>query len=213
MSNRLNLTIKILSFAILIALISSGLVKNINEKQKFKKLGEQISNYQATTRLRIAKSVITLPEDSVLVGLENNSGLYDTRNGPKSGLITLEDSFLKTNFVSGVYEKIDPRLDAVAPMYINVDSHGGSKYIVLFNDRGDAAIEKSYARLGGADVVMQNIEFLPPLPESSDQEYRVHIIYKLEGLSRKTGSYVSIPKEVTIPIVDGHFDPSGTITK
>lgn len=213
MKKNTNKIIKITAFLLLFILILGG-IKNTNDKKnKFEKLSKEIAGYENTTLERVNKSVITLPEDNVLVGLENGSGEYTSTISKDSGVVTVKTDFLKTHFVLGKQEKKDPRQDAVVPIYISTDSHGGSMYIMLFNDRGDVAIEKSYARLGGKNISINNIEILAPEHNKIDQEYRIEITYKSEGISGKSGALVSISKKVTIPVIDGHFDPDGSISE
>ncbi len=211
MNKNLNKIIKISAFIILIIIIGAGLSSENNKKKKFDRLGNEVSSYATNSVDRVNKSVITLPEDGILVGLDSGKGSYESKIQNASGVITLKSEFMKTEFVRGVYKKKDPRLDVAVPMYISTDSYGGSMYLVLFNDRGDVAIEKSFARLGGKNIVLGNINILPG--DGDKVEYKVNLIYKSEGLDKSLKTLISKPKEVTIPVVDGHFDPAGTISK
>ena len=206
--------LRVISFLILILLVGGAIRSVDNKKHKWMERSEEIADYEEGSLMRVNKSVITLPEEDVLVGLKDGIGTYTSKMQKADGVITVKSEFLKTQFVLGEYEKKDPRQDVVVPAYISTDSHGGSMYVILFNDRGDAAIEKSYARLGGKNIVIQDIRMLQFAPENKEkQEYLVDIFYKSEGLDSATGSLMSKSKEVIIPVVDGHFDPENTVSR
>jgi hypothetical protein len=144
--------------------------------------------------------VITLPNESTVVGLKNNKAKYVSKTNNVNGNLSLDEKFLTTKFVPGVYGKSDPRQDAIIPMNIYTDT---STYIVLFEDRGDAAIEKSYARLG-SNIDVRSVDILPTDGKIKGEEYRVSVKYLL--------AIGSIKKETIIPVVEGHFDPKNTTT-
>ena len=109
-----------------------------------------------------------------------------------SGEVVVGDSFV-TKFIPGIFNKKDPRLDVIAPMTITY--HNTTKfYIVLFRDRGDAVLEKSYASIKGENFTLKNINILPGV---ENQEYRIDVLYDIG----------SIHKEIIIPINDGNFLP------
>jgi hypothetical protein len=190
------------SFAIVAILIVSGVNLKNTKLSEFKALKDQIQKFEETTQNRIAKGVITAPEGNIVVGLENNIGNYKSTMGTKAK-VEIWDRFLKTKFIPGSYGGQTPRLDAVVPMHIDTDSLGGSTYIVLFNDRGDTVIEKSYARIGGSDVKIKEIVILPADESIKTEEYKIYTSY----------TYKSADKEVTIPVVDGHFVSEGITTE
>ncbi len=202
-------------FVIALSFVFSDYAKESAKINEFKSNQTKVSNYIYTSRDRVLNSVVTLPDRDQLVGIKNKIGNYIT-DDKKMGQVTLDDKFLQTIFINGTYEKKDPRVDAVIPMYISSDSHGGSMYIALFNDRGDQAVEKSYARLGGRDVVIENIKLIKNEAANltvDDTEYKADIVYNLEGRKDGYNMYVKIPKEAIIPVVDGHFDPTHLVTR
>lgn len=205
MSRRSRAIIIIISFTVVFVLLVSGYNLKKAKIGEFEALQAKVTGFASTTLERIAKGVVTLPDGNMVVGLNNNIGLYKSETGA-SGVVEVKSEYLKTKLIEGIYNKQTPRLDAIVPMHINVDSEGGSIYIVLFNDRGDAVIEKSYARIGGLGVIISEITTLPRDASIKGEEYRVYVTYKSRSDS-------TIIKEVIIPVVDGHFDPIGTISK
>jgi len=212
MNKRSNI-VTIVAFLIVGGLVLYSYNSQNTKKSEFAALGARVDGYASTTESRVKNSLITLPDGTILVGLKEGIGEY-TSESKLPGKVTLEANYLKTEFIPGEYKKADPRLDAIVPMYVSTDSHqGGSKYIVLFNDRGDAALEKSYARLGARDVQIESIDILQSDTNVKREEYKVDVHYKLEGTDSISGKYVSLPREVIIPVIDGHFDPKGTVSK
>ena len=204
MKKGLKVILVIASFSIIIAMIISKYTLENRKRGEFRMLEAKVQGFADTTEDRVAKAVVTLPDGDKVVGLNNNKG----------DVVEIQNRYLKTEFIPGIYNRKDPRLDAIVPMYVNADSNGNSMYIVLFNDRGDVVLEKSHARLGNQTVIIDSISTLPADPNIAGEEYRVKVIYKLQGLkSKDSNQIVSIPKEVTIPVIDGHFDPSRTISK
>ena len=192
----------LISLAIIALLAIYGFHLEKIEKLEFDKLVTKISDYSFTTAQRVARAVVTLPEGDIIVGLKDGIGSYVSRS-EEQGIVTLVDDKLKTNLINGTYKKTNPRLDALVPMYITADSLGGSVFVILFEDRGDAAIEKSYARLGSTKVQIKEINTMPSDSEIVGEEYKVSIIFT-NGLT---------DKEIIIPVVDGHFDPKNSISK
>jgi hypothetical protein len=203
MKNTTKTVITVLAFVIVGVLIWSNYSMNMAKKKEFAELGPKVAGYAETTGDRVAAAVITLPEGDTLVGLKDNYGTYRSDYSAQ-GKVQVIPSLLKTNFTGGVYGVRDPRLDAIVPMYVDGDSEKGSTYVVLFNDRGDVALEKSYARLGGRDISVDSITMLTPDTSVAGEEYKVDITYKSAGGTQK---------EVIIPVIDGHFDPTRTETK
>ena len=204
MKKGLKVILVIASFSIVIAMIISNYTLENRKRGEFRMLEARVQGFADTTSDRVAKAVVTLPDGDKVVGLNNNKG----------DVVEIQNRYLKTEFIPGIYNRKDPRLDAIVPMYVSADSNGNSMYIVLFNDRGDVVLEKSHARLGNQTVIIDSISTLPADPNIAGEEYRVKVIYKLQGLkSKDSNQIVSIPKEVTIPVIDGHFDPSRTISK
>ena len=204
MKKGLKVILVIASFSIVIAMIISNYTLENRKRGEFRMLEARVQGFADTTSDRVAKAVVTLPDGDKVVGLNNNKG----------DVVEIQNRYLKTEFIPGIYNRKDPRLDAIVPMYVNADSNGNSMYIVLFNDRGDVVLEKSHARLGNQTVIIDSISTLPADPNIAGEEYRVKVIYKLQGLkSKDSNQIVSIPKEVTIPVIGGYFDPSRTISK
>jgi hypothetical protein len=201
----------IISFLIIFLLLWANYTARKNKEEKFQSLNKEVESYSLSTKDRVGNAVITLPDGQMTVGLVNNTGSYISED--KKGTVNLDSTHTKIEVLQGAYGARDPRVDAIAPMYVSLDPHGGSMYIVLFNDRGDVALEESYARLGGKDVIIQSIDTISRDEAIQGEEYKVHVIYKLEGKDQKSGMQVSIPKEVIIPVINGHFDAKGTITK
>ena len=204
MKKGLKVILVIASFSIIIAMIISKYTLENRKRGEFRMLEAKVQGFADTTEDRVAKAVVTLPDGDKVVGLNNNKG----------DVVEIQNRYLKTEFIPGIYNKKDPRLDAIVPMYVSADSNGNSMYIVLFNDRGDVVLEKSHARLGNQTAIIDSISTLPADPNIAGEEYRVKVIYKLQGLkSKDSNQIVSIPKEVTIPVIGGYFDPSRTISK
>jgi len=205
--------IQVVAFALLFIIIWGGYTDQSNKAREFTALQLKVANYANSTSERIAKGVVTLPDDNLVVGLENNKGIYEFSGTKTTGIVTIYDKYLTTKFVEGVNGGQAPRLDAIVPMHVSLDSQGDSMYIVLFNDRGDAVIEKSYARIGNRTAIVQSITALPADENIKGEEYKVSVVYKLEGRAKDSDMIVSIPKEVIIPVVDGHFDPDRTVSR
>jgi hypothetical protein len=199
------------SFCFLALLIISGINSKNSKIRIFESKNDQVADLATSSIDRVNKSVITLPEDNILVSLVDGKGSYESKIQNMNGLVSLRNELGKIQFIRGIYGKREARLDVVVPMYISTDSYGGSMYLVLFQDRGDVAIEKSYARLGGKNIILGNIEILPG--DDDKIEYKVKLVYKSEGLDKSLKNIVSKQKELIIPVIDGHFDPGGTVSK
>lgn len=204
MSKQTKNIISAICFLIFIGLLVRGYILTNNKKKEFENLNKKTESYQTNTIERISKPVISLPDDNnILVGVNNNIGTYKIPALKKEGIIKINNELLKTNFIRGIDGKVNPRVDAIVPMTVSSDSLGGSTYILLFYDRGDEVIEKSYARIGNLDIKIGSIEIIPKDASVKDQEYKVSIKYISNN----------IEKETTIPVVDGHFDPKNTVSK
>lgn len=196
MSKNRRRIIILICLIIIIVLVAGGIRASNEKKRKFQELTAQVQGYSTTTPQRVNNAVITLPEENTIVGLQDGKGSYKLKNLNNEGVVTMKSDYLKTQFVEGIYNKKDPRQDAIAPMIVSGDSHSGSTYLILFNDRGDAAIEKSYAWIGGDDnIIIDSIKTLPA--DKKDEEYKVDLFYRKDNK----------PKELIIPVVDGHFKP------
>lgn len=203
MSNKTKNIINVICLVLFIGMLWRGYTLTENKKSEFEALNKKVESYQTTTTDRIAKSIISLPDDNnITVGMNDNTGTYKIPLLKREGILKIDSESLKTTFVKGEYEKKNPRLDAIVPMTVSSDSLDGSTYIILFNDRGDVALEKSYARIGNLSVKVNNIEIVTKDTSAVNQEYKVNIKYTMDGKE----------KETTIPVVDGHFDPSGTVS-
>ena len=207
---------RIVIITLIVACLGVGLYElktYINKRQKFEALTAEIASYSTTALTRINKAVVTLPEEDILVELKEGKGTYTSVKFGGKGTITTKSDMLATSFMSGIYNKTNPRQDIVVPMYISKDSQGGSIYLMLFYDRGDTVVEKSFARLGNKNVVVDSIQIIPSDPEKKGQDYRVEVAYKVDGIDNVSGKAAQIQRRVVIPVVDGHFDPKGTISK
>lgn len=195
---------KVLAFIIFFALIWVGVKVNRDKRIAFENLNMSMENLSTSTPSRIANAVVTLPDGNIIVGLKDNKAEYTSEDKKFRGSVSIKEENIETKFIPGIFEtKSTARLDAVVPMSVTGDSYDGSLYIVLFQDRGYTALEKSYARLGGLDVKINSITMLPQDGIAMNQEYRVSIKY----------TQSSQDKEVIIPVMDGRFDPDGAITK
>ncbi len=199
MKNKTKKIIKICAFILLLLLLWGGYRINRSKMSEFNALQTLTQSYSATTIERVANSIVTLPDGNTVVGIKDFIGLYKYTDG-STGKAEIAHKYLKTNFIEGAYRGKSPRLDALVPMTVDIDSLDGSTFIVLFHDRGDVALEKSYARIGDISVVIGDIYITKG--EKSDEEYRVTIDY----------SQRSIPKKIIIPVIDGHFNAERAIT-
>lgn len=198
MNKRTKTIINIVAFLLLFVLIYSGFKSINNDKEEFKALQTNTQSFSNTTDSRVGNAVVTIPDGDTVVGLKNGIGVYKYIDKVTDGEVKIIDQYLKTKFIERSYQKQNPRLDAIAPMSVDVDSFGGSTYIVLFQDRGDVALEKSYARIGDLSVVIGSISIL----ESNEPgiEYKVMVSYTQK----------SKDKSITIPVMDGRFNAEKT---
>lgn len=196
----------VFSFIIVFALLVGGYYTKSSKWNEFKTLQTQVSGFANSTNERLEKAIVTLPEGNLVVGLNKYIGTYKYDPTSVDGEIKIENEHAKTKFLEGSYNERVPRLDVVVPMYVSEDKDEGSKYIVLFHDRGDTVIEKSYARLGAKTTMIESLSILPSDPNIKEEEYRVKILYKIDNKN-------SIIKEVIISVVDGHFNPKEVIDK
>jgi hypothetical protein len=199
MKNKTKTIIKICAFILLFLLLWGGYKIDKNRVSEFKSLQALTQSYSTTTIERVANSIVTLPDGNTVVGIKDFIGLYKYTDG-STGKAEITHKYIKTSFVEGEYGGKLPRLDAIVPMYVDIDSLGGSTFIVLFQDRGDAVLEKSYARIGDQSVVIGDIYIKPG--EQKDEEYRVSVDY----------SQRSAKKSIVIPVIDGHFNAERVIT-
>lgn len=211
MNKKFKCVATIIAFLVTIVLITSGYMSYKQKHEVFEAKNISIASSVETTLSRLKNAVITLPDDQAQLQLKDGVGSYVPKAGP-NGTASLDSLHMVTSFVPGIWGKRQAHLDAIIPMFLSVDSHGSSVYVVLFNDRGDTAIEQSYARLGDKAVHINNIKILPADPKFANQEYRVDISYNINILNPLLGTSKITPKEAIIPVVDGHFDPKGTVT-
>ena len=109
-----------------------------------------VAHYFATSEERIKRAVVTLPEGDTIVGLHNGTATYPyTMVAPKKVMSTVTiGSILGRKLIPSSTLDTPARLDVFATMTVSNDAYGGSLYVVLFRDRGDAALERSYVRVG-----------------------------------------------------------------
>lgn len=204
MKQGLKKILTITSFVALIVFLISGYILTKGKETEFNILEQKTADYKKTTIIRVLRSVISLPDDNnITIGMKDGVGSYKIPSIKREGVLKFENNLLTTSLVKGTFKIEDPRLDAIIPMVVSSDSLGGSKYIILFHDRGDFAIEKSYARIGNLNTEIKSIEIIDKDKEVKDQDYRVVIKYLNNGKE----------KETTIPVASGHFDPSRTVTR
>ena len=181
MKNKTKKIIKICAFILLLLLLWGGYRINRSKMSEFNALQTLTQSYSATTIERVANSIVTLPDGNTVVGIKDFIGLYKYTDG-STGKAEIAHKYLKTNFIEGAYRGKSPRLDALVPMTVDIDSLDGSTFIVLFHDRGDVALEKSYARIGDISVVIGDIYITKG--EKSDEEYRVTIDYSQRSIPK-----------------------------
>jgi hypothetical protein len=190
-------------FGLVILLQIQHQTKQAEIESKIALVNQKISGYESTTIDRIMNSVVTLPEGNISIGFKNGKAKYTPPSDKKkkeSGIVSIGKIY-STKFIPAVLLTDTPRLDVFAEMDVSLDSKGGSVYVAYFNDRGDATIEKSYARLGKYGTVkIDEISVLPMEMNVPNEEYRIDVKYSVS----------SKIKEVIIPVVDGHFTQSGT---
>ncbi len=165
-----------------------------------------------TSEERLETSVITIPDmKDVLVGLVDGKGVFPLAPGSSAQGMVMLGAERAPMFVEGVLGGTSPRADVIAPLYINTGGSGTFVYIVLFQDRGDAALMKSFAFIGDRT----EIEYIKVTPEetTSMNEYLVHIGYLVRGDDEPMSATPTISKETIIPIRDGLFVPEETVTK
>lgn len=189
--------ISIISFLILGLLIYGGHLAMEKKIREFNLKEQEVAGFAETTINRINKAVLTLPENDTLVGLKEGIGSYQYYGSAASARID-EDS-ITTNFIPGIYQARDARTDALSVLRLSDDSYGGSTYVILWNDRGDAALEKSYARVGGNGTKVASITTHATDGTVGGEEYRVDIEYINKSALES--------KHLIIPVVDGHFKP------
>jgi hypothetical protein len=212
MDKKLGIFFSILLFVFVVFIINDYKEQQ-NNKNDFEKQNAKTSEFAKTSDIRLNDAVVTLPDGNIIVGLEDGFSNYIPDDMRGVGEVRLEVSKMKTQFVSGVFKKHKPRLDAIVPMYVSADSNGGSMYIVLFWDRGDAAIEQSYMRLGGENVVVEKIDITSGVKNDSPQEYIVDVHYRTENILPIIKKLVITQNEAIIPVINGHFDSNGLVTK
>ncbi len=208
----------LLSFLIALGLlVGFFLMRQYENVQKEKALTAQIAENVAVVKLsrtsndRLMKAVLTLPDGDSLVGLRDGTGTYPYIGGNKkivTGTVKvgtiLASKFIQNNTIGGT-----ARMDVFAPITLSGDSNGGSTYVVLFRDRGDAVIERSYVRLGGAtSVVIKSCTILEPDATIPNEEYRLDVTFEVTH-----GKKNVVKTETIIPVVDGLFSTLGVVTQ
>ena len=161
MKKNLKKILTIGSFVALIVFLISGYILTKGKETEFNILEQKTADYKKTTLIRVLRSVISLPDDNnITVGMKDGVGSYKIPSIKREGVLKFENNLLTTSLVKGTFKIEDPRLDAIIPMAVSSDSLDGSKYIILFHDRGDFAIEKSYARIGNLNTEIKSIEII-----------------------------------------------------
>lgn len=192
--------IAILALISIVIFIGVTIASRIAPLRKFERAQQLTQSYALTSSERVGKSMITLPDGDMLVGLIDGEGTYKTTSTKSTGVVHLFLDKLVTSFFIGEEGVWDPRLDAIVPMSVSTDTYGGSLYVVIFWDRGDAAIERSYIRIGNTKTQVHSITVLPAEKINIKEEYRVQINYALSSGEEK---------QVLVPVIDGHFDANG----
>jgi hypothetical protein len=171
-----------------------------------------VAGYLETSEERLATSVITIPDmKDTLVGLVDGKGVFPLAPGSSAQGMVMLGTERAPVFVEGMLEGKTPRADVIAPLYINTGGSGTFIYVVLFQDRGDVALMKSYAFIGDRS----EIEYIKTttLEDGSPNEYLVHIGYLVRGDDEPMSATPTIAKETIIPVRDGLFVPEETVTK
>ncbi|MEI8130272.1 MAG: hypothetical protein WCG55_02080 [bacterium] len=170
-----------------------------------------IAKYSTTSNDRLMKAVVTLPKGDALVGLHDGTGIYPYMGSNKkigTGTVKL-GALIGRKFIQSDSGGTKARLDVFAPMTLSEDSMGGSTYVVLFGDRGDSVIERSYVRLGDAtSVVIKAGRVLEADTAVPNEEYRLDIMFEITH-----GKKDVVTKETIIPVVDGLFSTLGVVTQ
>ena len=173
-----------------------------------------IAKYSTSSSERLMKAVLTLPEGDALVGLHDGTGIYPYIGSDKkitTGTVKL-GAILGRKFIQRDSSGRTARLDVFVPMTLSGDSSGGSTYVVLFRDRGDSVIERSYVRLGGATTVtIKTCKVLEPDTEVPNEEYRLDITFEVAHVDH--GKKSNVTTETIIPVVDGSFSTLGVVTE
>lgn len=199
----------IIAFVITGLLVGSGMISSAKKHHAFDARNLEIKGYSATTLSRLVNSMFTLDGD-ILVGFKGTTTQgYKLKDG-RSGTLSMDTSIMRTKFVPGIFGKREGHLDIILPMKTTVDKAGSSTFIVLYKDRGDALIEQSFARLSDNTAVVQKIQMLDGVVDA--QEYIADITYTIRLENPQTKKVETVDKQVRIPVIDGHFDPEGTVT-
>ena len=168
-----------------------------------------VAHYFATSEERIKRAVVTLPEGDTIVGLHNGTATYPyTMVAPKKVMSTVTiGSILGRKLIPSSTLDTPARLDVFATMTVSNDAYGGSLYVVLFRDRGDAALERSYVRVGDPKTVsLGTFQILESDQTIANEEYRVNIQFDTtHGKKEKSTA------GIVIPVVDGLFRPEGAL--
>ena len=208
-----------LLLSILAAALGAGNIRQMRVQQA-EKVADQLvtqenlktAQYIATSQERVARAVVTLPDGNLLVTLVDGKGSYspDTLAKNKNKGLVMVGQILGKKLLPGVPGGMSPRLDLFVPMTVTHDSSGGSAYIILFGDRGDAAIERSYVRLGSdTGVSIISAKAIDADPTLTDQEYRLDIVYTVKDSDNKKPP---VQKETVVPVADGRFSTKGVVT-
>lgn len=186
-------------------LLFGGYQSRQNIEHQIKLENQKVSSFKESTIDRVNNSVITLPEGDTIVGVKNGIGFFPPDENLRGGSVKMLTKYLVSNIIEKTKKTNTARLDVFVPMAVEGDSNGSSLYVILFHDRGDAVIEKSHVRLGGASVVVERISILSKDENNPLEEYRVKINYFHEGLDPVSGILKVIQKEIVVPVADGHF--------
>lgn len=154
----------------------------------------------STSSLRLQNAAITIPETNQLVGLTHGNGKFETGSSANVGTLTVLTPIV-TKFIPGVLHTNSPRIDILAPMAINYGGSGNFIYIVLFNDTGQAAIEKSYAFLGDR-VIITSINLIEA---QGNEEYRAAVTYLDHASGTALASPPTLEKVIELEVLDGKF--------
>jgi len=170
--------------------------KNNDALTEQKQQDAKVQGFLATTKDRVESAVLTLPPEDALVGLKDGQGAVRVDKDHSTAESVKLGGILATEFLPNIKNVRPARLDVLAPLQLISSTFGNHTYIILFQDRGDVALEESYADFG-ADATIESAIIIPA--KTSAEDYEADMRY-----SNKTGA-----QEKIISVVGGHFNEPG----